>query len=123
MKPTTTCPATLTNSAESLPGAFTRLSMRDETTRAEVLSALLLGLKRGEYDTFRTDFRPFAHAHQLAPERANSGADWTTWLILGGRRRRQDAHRRRMGARARDQRSKCPHRADRRNRARRARGD
>jgi phage terminase large subunit-like protein len=41
-------------------------------------------LKRGEYDTFRTDFRPFAHAHQIAPERANSGAPWTTWLILGG---------------------------------------
>ena len=50
-----------------------------------MLSALLLGLKRGEYDTFRTDFRPFAHDHQIAPERANSGADWTTWLILGGR--------------------------------------
>ncbi len=50
-----------------------------------MLTALLLGLKRGEYDTFRTDLRPFAHAHQIAPERANSGAPWTTWLILGGR--------------------------------------
>ena len=26
-----------------------------------------------------------AHEHQRPPERANSGADWTTWLILGGR--------------------------------------
>ena len=36
-------------------------------------------------ETFRTDFPPFAHDHQLPPARANSGADWTTWLILGGR--------------------------------------
>jgi phage terminase large subunit-like protein len=28
---------------------------------------------------------PLAHDHQKPPERANSGADWTTWLILGGR--------------------------------------
>ena len=31
------------------------------------------------------EFATFAHAHQLPPERANSGADWTTWLVLGGR--------------------------------------
>lgn len=31
------------------------------------------------------DFPILAHDHQIAPERANSGADWTTWLILGGR--------------------------------------
>ncbi len=42
-------------------------------------------MKRGEYETVRTDFQPFAHAHQRAPERANNGAPWTTWLILGGR--------------------------------------
>ena len=36
-------------------------------------------------DATNTDFTPFAHPHQLPPERANSGADWTTWLILGGR--------------------------------------
>jgi phage terminase large subunit-like protein len=34
---------------------------------------------------FGRDFSSFAHDHQRAPERANSGADWTTWLILGGR--------------------------------------
>ena len=34
---------------------------------------------------FGSDFSSFAHVHQRAPERANSGADWTTWLILGGR--------------------------------------
>ena len=31
------------------------------------------------------DFTSFAHDHQLPPDRANSGQDWTTWLILGGR--------------------------------------
>src|SRR5262249_32984855 len=32
-----------------------------------------------------TDFGLYAHPHQFAPERANSGEDWITWLILGGR--------------------------------------
>ncbi len=31
------------------------------------------------------DFIAMAHEHQLAPQLANSGADWTTWLLLGGR--------------------------------------
>ena len=31
------------------------------------------------------DFSTFAHAHQLPPARANSGADWTIWLLIGGR--------------------------------------
>lgn len=31
------------------------------------------------------DFVTLSHEHQLPPERANSGADWVTWLILGGR--------------------------------------
>jgi len=34
---------------------------------------------------FIEDFQTFAHAHQLPPALANSGADWTTWLLLGGR--------------------------------------
>ena len=36
-------------------------------------------------EAFLADFQTLAHAHQLAPVRANSGAEWTTWLILGGR--------------------------------------
>jgi len=36
-------------------------------------------------DDFVRDFSTFAHDHQRAPDRANSGADWTTWLLLGGR--------------------------------------
>ena len=51
----------------------------------EVLRDLLTPLKRGEYKVYRADFTPLAHAHQLAPRLANSGEDWTTWLILGGR--------------------------------------
>ncbi|HVZ52150.1 MAG TPA: terminase family protein [Pseudolabrys sp.] len=42
-------------------------------------------MKRSEYELFLTDFANSAHAHQLPPERANNGADWTTWLVLGGR--------------------------------------
>lgn len=51
----------------------------------KVLTELLLGLNRQEYETYRGDFAGRAHSHQRPPERANSGADWTTWLILGGR--------------------------------------
>ena len=36
-------------------------------------------------DAIGTDFEPVAIDHQLPPERADGGADWTTWLILGGR--------------------------------------
>jgi phage terminase large subunit-like protein len=36
-------------------------------------------------DRFFKDFPTFAHMHQLAPERANSGGDWTNWLVIGGR--------------------------------------
>ena len=36
-------------------------------------------------EAVRGDFPSFAHAHQIPPECAASGQDWTTWLILGGR--------------------------------------
>lgn len=49
------------------------------------MTELLLGLKRQQFETYRADFAGFAHDYQSAPERANSGEDWTTWLILGGR--------------------------------------
>jgi phage terminase large subunit-like protein len=38
-----------------------------------------------ELDRVNGDFVNFAHLHQLPPARANSGADWTTWLLIGGR--------------------------------------
>ena len=31
------------------------------------------------------DFAALAHAHQDAPQAANNGKPWTTWLVLGGR--------------------------------------
>ena len=40
---------------------------------------------RREHDTFLADFEIRAHSHQQPPACANSGRDWTTWLILGGR--------------------------------------
>ncbi len=42
-------------------------------------------IDRCEEPLFFDDFLNTALAHQLPPDRANSGADWTTWLILGGR--------------------------------------
>lgn len=35
--------------------------------------------------TFASDFITLAHVHQEPPARGNSGAPWTTWLMLGGR--------------------------------------
>jgi len=42
-------------------------------------------LTAADREDFQGDFSPFAHPHQLAPALANSGADWTTWLLIGGR--------------------------------------
>ncbi|HEY0223942.1 MAG TPA: terminase family protein [Pseudolabrys sp.] len=42
-------------------------------------------MKPRKVEFFRSDFGQFAHPHQKAPQRANGGADWLTWLILGGR--------------------------------------
>jgi phage terminase large subunit-like protein len=50
-----------------------------------VVTELLLPLQRKKAEAFKSDFTAFAHDHQRAPERANSGEDWLTWLILGGR--------------------------------------
>jgi phage terminase large subunit-like protein len=68
-----------------LHAAYTRLSTLDAAAKAELVTKLTLGLTFSEVKDFRADFRQFAHPHQRAPERANSGADWTTWLVLGGR--------------------------------------
>jgi hypothetical protein len=38
-----------------------------------------------ELDRILRDFFTRARDHQLPPDRAGSGAEWTTWLILGGR--------------------------------------
>jgi phage terminase large subunit-like protein len=49
------------------------------------LADYLTGENPSWIEHFGADFTSLAHDHQRAPERANSGADWTTWLILGGR--------------------------------------
>jgi len=46
---------------------------------------LPLELTPAKREVFFHDFPAFAHDYQRPPERANSGADWTTWLVLGGR--------------------------------------
>lgn len=49
------------------------------------MTDLLLTLTAAEYENLKTDFGCFAHSHQLPPLCAPNGADWRTWLILGGR--------------------------------------
>jgi phage terminase large subunit-like protein len=49
------------------------------------LAKFLLSQKRQWSEATGADFGFLAHDHQRPPERANSGQDWTTWLILGGR--------------------------------------
>jgi phage terminase large subunit-like protein len=46
---------------------------------------VLAQLKRLDKSFVRFDFDTFAHDHQIPPPHAQSGKDWTTWLILGGR--------------------------------------
>jgi phage terminase large subunit-like protein len=36
-------------------------------------------------DYCNADFAVLAHGYQVAPARADSGGEWTTWLVLGGR--------------------------------------
>jgi phage terminase large subunit-like protein len=50
-----------------------------------MLTWLLTGLEGRDYEDLRTDFYGLAHRHQVPPALANSGEEWTTWLLLGGR--------------------------------------
>src|SRR5699024_10329664 len=88
MTPTmTTTPrhATSTNFVENLHGDFEELSSLGEPEFLDGLMDLLLSLSPPQYDDLKTDFPLVAHPHQLPPEHAGNGEDWTTWLILGGR--------------------------------------
>jgi phage terminase large subunit-like protein len=49
------------------------------------LPEFLLSQKHRWNEAADADFDFLAHQHQRPPERASSGRDWTTWLILGGR--------------------------------------
>src|SRR3990170_3261871 len=86
MTPTTTpYPSILTSSATNLRAALMRSSTLSEMAKARLTAKLSLELGRKQHDAFLSDFEPHAHPPQRAPRLANSGADWTTWLILGGR--------------------------------------
>jgi phage terminase large subunit-like protein len=50
-----------------------------------MLTWLLTGLDGRDHEDLRTDFYGLAHRHQVPPVLANSGEEWTTWLLLGGR--------------------------------------
>jgi len=86
MIPTTTpYPTTLTNSAASLRDAYEALSRLSADGQVQAWADLLRKVPPHWIRHWRSDFASFAHAHQRPPEKANSGEDWTTWLILGGR--------------------------------------
>ena len=52
---------------------------------AGTLDRFLSGLSAGELTNLHYDFELWARNDQLPPERAQGGAAWTTWLMLGGR--------------------------------------
>jgi phage terminase large subunit-like protein len=81
MPSTTPFLATLMSSVASLRAEFEDLSLFD----ALALPDFLATLRANWADATGADFPTFAHDHQVAPARANSGGDWTVWLILGGR--------------------------------------
>ena len=86
MKPITTAyPAILTNSARSLRAVFAGLSKHEPEIQAAAMADLLASMSAAERDCFLADFSTFAHEHQRPPHLANSGEEWTTWLVLGGR--------------------------------------
>ena len=127
---TETCPPTSTSSVATLRAALTRSSQAGLSARRCWRRSRSRG---GGGRSIATSSR-LAHPHQEPPPFANgggahSGTPWTTWLAARRPRRRQDPARRRMGARARSWRAALcraapsPHRAGRRDRARRARGD
>ncbi len=49
------------------------------------MAEFLTTQKRRWVEAIGADFPQLAHDHQRPPARANSGDDWTTWLVLGGR--------------------------------------
>jgi len=49
------------------------------------LTAFIAGLTRRDIDALNRDWQTWARADQLPPARAQGGAEWTIWLVLGGR--------------------------------------
>ena len=46
---------------------------------------MLDALSEADFAALEGDFPILAHIHQDPPAASNSGGDWTTWLVLGGR--------------------------------------
>jgi phage terminase large subunit-like protein len=69
---------TSTNLDATFRAAWIELS---PTQRLYVLSRL----QEDDLDYIAHSFGIFAHAHQRPPAHAQGGADWTTWLLIGGR--------------------------------------
>ena len=121
---TTTCHETSMSSVALLRDALTNLS---EAGLSLAMIEQLLSLRW--WRRLERDFATFAHRHQDRPQAAANGAPWLTWLMLGGR----GAGKTRLGAEwvralahgnAALRRARLrPHRARRRDLARRARGD
>ena len=86
MKPKTTpYPATLTPSEKRWQSALNLLLQLSKEQRAELSKDWTSILRWGDEHRVGSDFLHRPLAHQLPPEKADSGEDWTTWLILGGR--------------------------------------
>jgi phage terminase large subunit-like protein len=64
-----------------LRDAFDVLSTLDDLAPFEFLASQ----KPRWVEGIGADFQSFSHDHQLPPALANSGEEWTTWLLLGGR--------------------------------------
>ncbi|MFD0986768.1 DNA-packaging protein [Methyloligella solikamskensis] len=68
-----------TNSATILRDALS------DSIRRGTLKRFLESLSAGELRRLHYDWPLWAREDQLAPEAAQGGGDWTTWLMLGGR--------------------------------------
>jgi phage terminase large subunit-like protein len=71
----------LKSSVASLRDEFEDLLKLDEMALADFVTSQ----KHRWNEALGADFPILAHDHRLTPQRANNGAPWTTWLILGGR--------------------------------------
>src|SRR6478672_2891035 len=71
-------PPTQTNSLASFFAGLTSL-------RPEQVTAFLMEMRRAERERVAKTWGEFGLPHQREPLLAQSGAPWTTWLILGGR--------------------------------------
>jgi phage terminase large subunit-like protein len=60
-------------------------SALSDSIRQGTLDGFLAGLSASELTRLHYDFELWARDDQLAPERAQGGGAWTTWLMLGGR--------------------------------------